>query len=306
MLLKGIFKNSSAFIQLIIFLAVITGGMIVCVLITQLLIVFRFGLSPEIIAQVLQNIVNYPDLLRNIQFFQVIAVFILPSIICAWLFSDNYKFYLKIDNPINIQVALLTIISVIVAIPFINWTYTLNQQLVFPEWLKGVEEWMMMQEKTNNEVLEKILYADTIWILIFNIIIVCILTGIGEEFIFRGMLQNIFGKIIKNPHVVIWLVAILFSAIHLQFYGFLPRLLLGAFFGYLLLYTKNIWIPALGHFTNNFFSVITFHIFQDSPEMGEEVDALGSGSTWWLSIASLALLIFFFMFIKRKSQDFSS
>lgn len=80
--------------------------------------------------------------------------------------------------------------------------------------------------------------------------------AITEEFFFRGALQRLIGKWNPNPHFVIWSAAILFSAFHLQFYGFIPRMLLGAYLGYLLLWTRSIWIPVFAHFINNATAVI--------------------------------------------------
>ena len=302
MFLKGAFKDSSFIAQLFMLFSILMAGAIGAMLFTYILIFFRFGLSIELAMDALQNMSNYPDLMRGAQFFQVTGLFIFPAIICGWLFSDNYKSYLKIDSPIKIDIALLTFLSVFVAIPFINWTSVVNQQMVFPEFLKGVEEWMQNMEKNNEEVLKKLLYADTYWIFLFNILVVCVFTGVGEEFIFRGVLQNLFGKILKNPHFVIWVVAFIFSTIHFQFYGFIPRLLLGAYFGYLLLYTKNMWIPALGHFANNFFAITGLYIFQDaSEETLNKLGAIGTGETWWIAVVSFALFVFLFWQIKKKS-----
>jgi membrane protease YdiL (CAAX protease family) len=174
--------------------------------------------------------------------------------------------------------------------------------MVLPEALKGLENWIKGNEEAAAQLLEKMLYADNLGVLIFNILIVCIFTGIGEEFMFRGLLQNLFGRVIRNSHAVIWIVAIVFSIVHFQFYGFLPRMLLGAWFGYLLYYTKTIWIPVLAHFTHNFISIIIYYIFQDTPQEMQEIDAIGTGSTWWLAVASFALFAFCFGRIKR---DFS-
>lgn len=302
MFLKGAFKDSSFFVQLVMFFAILTLGVIVSVFISSLFLVFKFGFSIEVINEVQQNLINYPDVLRNMQFFQVIALFIFPAIICAWLFSDNYKSYLQVDTPVSPSIIVLTILSTIVAVPFLNWTYIINQQLVLPDWLKGLEDWMIQMEEANAVVMEKMLSVDTVWKLLFNIVIICILTGIGEEFIFRGVLQKIVGKIIRNPYIIIWTVAILFSAVHFRFYGFIPRLLLGAYFGYLLLYTKSIWIPALAHFTYNLIGVYTYYIFQNSPDLITETDNIGTGETWWLSIVSFALFIFLAWQIKKRSQ----
>jgi membrane protease YdiL (CAAX protease family) len=303
MLLKGAFKDSSVFIQLLMFLIVVFIGYITALAASFTSFFFlsvKSGISPVAFLEILQNIQNYPDLMRNIEFFSIICTFIFPAILCAWMFSGSYKSYLQIDTSISASLIPLTILSVVVAVPFMNFTYIVNQQMVFPEWLSGVERWMKEMEAGNNQILEKMLYVHNSWDLVLNILIVCVLTGIGEEFIFRGVLQNLFGKVIKNPHVVIWVVAILFSTIHFQFYGFIPRLLLGAYFGYLVYYTKNLWIPALAHFTNNCISVVLAYLYQDSPGGTDEIDAIGYGSTWWLAVASLALFLLFFQQIKLR------
>jgi membrane protease YdiL (CAAX protease family) len=302
MFFKAIFKNSSAFTQFLLLIGVIGF----CYLVTNVLlmfpVLFKYGMSFETIQDIQQNILNEPNLIRTMAFFQEIGIFIFPAIICAWLFSDNYKDYLRIDHPINRSAIIWTVISIIVLIPFLNLIYHFNQQMVFPEALKGVEEWMKWKEDTAAQVLEKMLYADNFGLLLFNIAVVCVLTGIGEELMFRGVLQNLLGKLVRNPHTVIWIVAILFSAIHFQFYGFINRMLLGAWLGYLLYYTKTIWIPILAHFTNNLIGVLIYYVYQDAPQKMQETETVGTGSTWWLSIASLALFVFCFGQIRRTKS----
>jgi membrane protease YdiL (CAAX protease family) len=302
MFLKGVFKNSSVFVQLLMFIIVIAAGFVATNFLSSILIMIKYGVSLKVLQDVMQNLVNYPGLMRELQLLQVLGMFVFPAIICAWLFSDNYKDYLQTDVPICFPVMGLTILSVLVAVPFLNLTYQINQQMVFPEYLKSLEEWIRNMEENANKISEKILYVRNTWDFVLNILIICVLTGIGEEFAFRGILQNIFGKIIRNHHVVIWIVAIIFSAVHFQFYGFVPRMLLGAYLGYLLYYTKNIWVPVLAHFTNNCFSVVYYFIFQDNPERIEDADTIGYGSTLWLSVVSLALFIFIFRQIKVRSE----
>jgi membrane protease YdiL (CAAX protease family) len=302
MFLKGVLKDTSVFVQLLMLVIIIVAGFTATTFLSSVLVMIRFGVSPKILQDIMQNLTNYPDLMREIQLLQVLGMFIFPAIICAWLFSDNYKNYLQVDTPIHFPVMRLTVLSVLVAIPFLNLTYQINQQMVFPEYLKSVEEWMRNTEKNTGEMLEKMLYVKSVWGFILNIMIICVLTGIGEEFIFRGVLQNIFGRIIRNPHTVIWITAIIFSTIHFQFYGFVPRLLLGAYLGYLLYYTKNIWVPVLAHFTYNCFSVVYCFIYQDNPEQLDKADTIGFGSTLWLSVVSLALFLFLFRKIKVSSE----
>jgi len=301
------FKNSPPFVQLLVCIGIVFAGLFVSYFVSALFILSRVGLSPETLQNIGTILANSPDLLRSMQFFQIVAMFIFPAIICARLFSDDYKSYLRTDTPVNFSVLGLTLISMLVAIPFLNLTYKFNQQLSFPEWfpawLKDMEHWMADMEKSQGEILEKILQVTNGWDLLFVILIVGVLTGIGEEFIFRGVLQNIFAKVTRNPHAVIWIVAFIFSAIHLQFYGFIPRLLLGAYLGYLLYYTQNIWTPVLAHFTNNSVSIICTYIFRNTPEKAEALDEIGYGSTIEWAFISLALFAFLFWEIRKKRVE---
>jgi len=298
MFLKGAFKDASVFVQLLMILAIVAFCMMFAIFVTSLLFMFKIGMSPEIIKEVQQNLFDYPDLIRETQFLQMLGLFLFPAIICAWLFSDNYKEYLHIEQPIHLSVVLWAIISMIVALPFLNLTYSINQQMVFPEALKSIETWMKEMEAVNAKTIETILDTKNITTIILNILIVCLMAGVCEEFMFRGLLQKFFGRVIQNPHILIWTIAILFSAIHFQFYGFITRVLLGAWLGYLMYYTKTIWIPVLAHFINNFMSVGAYYLFQNTPDKIQEMDTLGTGTTWWLSVVSIVL--FFYCFIKIK------
>ena len=301
MFLKAAFKNAPVFVQLLMILAVIAFGFLFSIFLASLLIISKFGISPEIIIAIQQNLFDYPDLIRGIQFLQTLGIFLLPAVICAWLFSDNYKEYLRIDQPIRLSVTVWTIISMIVVVPFLNWTYFLNQQMVFPEALKGLENWMKESEAAAERLTHLLLDTKNIPTIIFNILIVCVIAGASEEFMFRGLLQTFLGKAVRNPHLLIWTIAVLFSAIHLQFYGFITRMLLGAWLGYLMYYTKTIWIPVLAHFINNFISVGIYYLFRNTPDEMHKIDTIGTGSTWWLAVASLALFFFCFNQIRKTS-----
>ena len=301
MFLKAAFKDASVFVQLVMLLAMIAFGVFFAMFLVSLMIFSKIGVSPEAVKDLQQNLFDYPDILRGGQFLQTLGIFLLPSIICAWLFSDNYKEYLRIDSPIRTPVAVWAVISMLVAVPFLNLTSLLNQQITLPEALKGLEAWIKESEEAATRMTDVILDTKDASTIIFNILIVCVVAGIAEEFMFRGLLQTLFGKVFKNRHVLIWLIAILFSAIHFQFYGFIPRMLLGAWLGYLMYYTQTIWIPVLAHFTNNFLSVGLYYIFQNTPDEVQKIDALGSGSTLWLSVVSLVLFFYCFVQIKKTA-----
>ncbi|GMO33587.1 MAG: hypothetical protein Pg6B_03930 [Candidatus Azobacteroides pseudotrichonymphae] len=290
--LKGRFEQSSVVTQFLILVFTTIAGLTMTSIMSSIILIMKFGTESLMIVR------ESPEWMKNMQFFQTIGVFIFPAIICAWLFSDNYKSYLHIDTAFQGSIIGLVMLSILVIIPFLNGIYVFNQQMVFPKCLNGLEAWMKNYEKLSQNVIERMLYVYRWQDLVSNILIVCIFTAIGEEFIFRGILQNLLNRFIKNQYLVIWIVAILFSIVHLQFYGFLSRMLLGAYLGYLLYYTGNIWISILAHFMNNFLGVINSYIFQDNPKMVERINNIGSGTTWWLSIVSLTLFFVLFYIIK--------
>jgi len=299
MFLKAAFKNASLFVQIVMLLAVISACTLFSILPVSLLIVVKEGASPDVLKDIMENLSDYPELMRGMQFLQTLVIFLFPAIICAWLFSDNYKEYLHADQPVHIPVAVWAVLGMIVVTPFINWTHFFNQQMTLPESFKSLETWIREAENADDKAIEVMLETKNISTIVFNFLSICVITAICEEFMFRGLLQTILGKVIRNPHVLIWIIAILFSAVHLQFYGFLPRMILGAWLGYLVYYTKTIWIPVLAHFTNNFYSVALYYLFHNMPDEMQKIDTIGTGTTWWLAVASLALFLFCFTQLKK-------
>jgi membrane protease YdiL (CAAX protease family) len=299
-MLKGVFKNTNSFVQLLIFFAIIFFTSILASFFAGIVIAFKCGGSLPDIVRVMQHITEYPSFLREFLFISQLGTFVFPPLIAAYLVSDNYKEYLYLDTPFNWSVAGWTILSMVVLLPALNFITQLNLQISFPEALKGLESWLRTMDEEQAKPMEAILHTDSFWAFGYNILVIAIFAAIGEELTFRGLLQNICGKTLRNRHVIIWVVAIIFSAFHLQFFGFVPRMLMGAYFGYLLYYTKNIWIPMFAHFTNNFVAVSLYRIYQDDPAGMEAIDSIGYGSTWYLAVASIALFIFAFKQIKAQ------
>jgi membrane protease YdiL (CAAX protease family) len=126
-----------------------------------------------------------------------------------------------------------------------------NSHLVLPEFLSGVEQWMRDMEKQLMELTQFLTDFQSIPELLAGILVIGVLAGVGEELFFRGLIQPKMQGYFRSPHWGIWVTAIVFSAIHVQFYGFLPRLFLGALFGYLYHYTGSLFYPILGHILNN-------------------------------------------------------
>jgi membrane protease YdiL (CAAX protease family) len=291
-MLKGVLKNYNGFIQVIMLIALLFAGYLIGQIIFGMCFSAQLPTQSKDVGVILESLYSSPDLLRLGLFINHICTFLFPAVFAAYIFSDSYRDYLHIETPFSGATAFWTAVSMLVALPALNFVADLNQQMTLPAALHPVEEVLKALEEQNARALEVVLNTDRTGTFIVNVLIVAVLAAVGEEFVFRGVLQNIFGKTIINHHIVIWAVAIIFSAIHLQFYGFLPRMLLGAYFGYLLYFTKSLWIPVLAHFINNFAAVAATWYFRYDQRGTEALDSCGTGDTWWMAAASAAVFIF--------------
>jgi membrane protease YdiL (CAAX protease family) len=186
----------------------------------------------------------------------------------------------------------------IVAIPFINLLTDLNRQIALPEALAPVENWMKATEAQLEALTLSILNVHTIKELIINLMLVAVLAGLGEELFFRGIIQKVLSEK-QNMFVAIWLAAFIFSTIHLQFYGFFPRLLLGAFFGYLLVWSNNLWLPILAHTLNNALGVVFYYLSFNGVKV-PNMDTIGTGDTIYLGVISAILTAFCIVKLQRE------
>jgi hypothetical protein len=166
-----------------------------------------------------------------------------------------------------------------------------------PVFLAPVENWMKYKEMEAEILTKTLLVMNSYQSLFINLLIIAVIPAIGEELIFRGCIQKIITRATDNYHVGVWGAAIIFSAIHLQFYGFLPRMFLGALFGYIYVYSKSLLVPMLAHFYNNGTAVISAFVLQ---QQGKSLDTLTKPELqkWYLVILSViftALLIRMFL-----------
>ena len=213
-------------------------------------------------------------LLKYFQTVQSLGMFVLPPFIIAWLYSRNYAEYLKTNIFPRVSSYVLVMAIVFFSLPFIQFLSQLNQGISFPEGLKGLENWLMNKEESAQELTKRFLSADSWKGLLVNVLVVGVLPAIGEEFVFRGVVQRIFSKWTRNEHLGILIAAFLFSAMHIQFYGLFPRFFLGVLFGYLLLWSGSIWLPVFGHFVNNASAVIVFYFTDEVNFKAGKYDAM--------------------------------
>ncbi len=242
------------------------------------------------------------SLIRMLQISSTIGFFILGPLVYAKIDKYNVREYFKLNAKINPILILLTVLIVLFSSPLLEFTNTLNQKMSLPSFLQNLEDWMKHKELEAEALTQQLLLMKGYKDLAINLLMIAILPAIGEELFFRGTIQNIFTHLFKNPHVAIWLTAILFSAIHVQFYGFLPRMFLGALLGYLFFWGKSIWLPILGHFLNNGFAVVmAFKLQQEGKSISEVENTVPL--SWYVGLLS-AMLTFGLILIYFKQASY--
>ena len=235
--------------------------------------------------------------LRIVQLFSSVGSFLLP----AWWFAkregNQATSFFKLNTPTLIPLFILTALLFYFSAGFFQWTIDINQAMHLPDFLAGVEKWMRQQEDQLATLTQRFLYMPSAVDLAINLLMIALIPAIGEELLFRGCLQPIFSRLVKNAHAGIWLAAIVFSAIHLQFYGFIPRMLLGALFGYLYYYGNSLWYPVLGHFLNNGSAVVAVFIYQQNGlSVAEAMKQDGAGRFHLISVVLSAVITIFLLY----------
>lgn len=212
----------------------------------------------------LETFLNNPGpenigVIKLFQIFQSVFLFVIPALIAAWLFSTNMMNYLRAGEKASGITLILVVLVLFAAIPAMNMFTWMNSRLDLPAWLNGIEQMMIASEENAAELTKAFLDGRSTADLAVNLFMIAILPAIGEEFLFRGVLQRIFTEWTRNNHWAIVITAFIFSFVHFQFFGFLPRFLLGLLFGYLMLWSGSIWVPVAAHFVNNGIAVVYYH-----------------------------------------------
>lgn len=190
-----------------------------------------------------------------------VFTFLLPSLLYwRWIERRNFLNFRFRKDPESFT-WLLVFILVIIFIPlnsiFIEW----NASMKLPAALEQVENWMKNKEDQLQRFTEFLTTFESLPQLFIAIVVMAIIPAVGEEVLFRGVLQRKLAESWSNVHLAIWVSAFVFSAIHFQFYGFLPRLLLGALFGYLYYWSGRLAIAIFAHFVNNGFTVVMLYLY---------------------------------------------
>jgi uncharacterized protein len=239
------------------------------------------------------------QLLKSLQLISSLFIFMLPPIFYAYL--NNEKVWqqngLQATPKINLMALVMPIMFF--SFPFIAAILTFNQNIDLPSSFSAFEEYIKQSESDNENLMKKFLVMNNYFDLAFNILVIAIVPAIAEEFFFRGCLQRILTNMYRNVHIAIIMSAIIFSFIHFQFYGFLPRMILGIMFGYLFAWTNNLWYSIFAHFINNGLQVVLVYLYQEKITSLNIEEA--QEPALFFTLASTALMFYTLSIFREKS-----
>ena len=225
------------------------------------------------------------------QGFQTIVLFGVTALVGVWITEDklNPLKQMLLNKGLSLKHGLIALFFAVAALPMISLLTEWNKGMELPSFLASMEEMMRQMEESAKEVTDQFLNTSSVGMMFVNLFVIALLPAVGEEMMFRGWLQRVLGKSV-NYHTAIWVSAFVFSAIHFQFYGFIPRMLIGAALGYLYYYTGSLWASIVAHFTNNALAVVTAFMAYNG-YISINPDLIGTGDTWYLSVASVAVCV---------------
>ncbi len=207
-----------------------------------------------------------PKVLHALLFIQTIwalGTFCIPIFLVAKQLNEPFAQFTQMNRSGSLLFFISAPVLLLAVNPLLTFTVQLNENMQLPEALYWLENWMKGAEQSAAELTEAILYSEGTVMLVVKLLVIALIPGICEELLFRAGLQQLLLRKTNRVHLAVWVSAAIFSAIHFQFYGFLPRMLLGGVLGYLMVYSGSLWPGIIFHFMNNATAVVIGHFHLD-------------------------------------------
>ena len=310
--MQNIFRNTpdhslSSWLLLLIIGGYVFAGLIGFQVIGYLLVTPFFGFDVMATLEALSNPIGRPEAQIPLLLVQGVTSFGAFVLIPWWIIRKYLQMplgsFFTIDTT-NLLPLLITAITVFTFMGVNSVMIEWNMKMELPESLSKIEEMMKGMEEQMKQITEFLTDFTNPGSFLLGLLIIAVLPGIGEELLFRGLFQNVFHRIFKNPHVAIWLAAFLFGVFHFQFYGVLPRILLGALFGYLYYFSGHLGYAMIAHFVNNGFMVVALYLSQTGV-IDFDVESTESPDSWVVlifGILTTGLMILFYRYFNDKKD----
>lgn len=276
------------------------GGLLISSALGELVILLIYG------TPIMLEASDPVTAIRISQTFVTIGTFLIPSLLFAYCQNRQWFDYNAANRrPPQSMINMVLILSMTL-LPVVGMLSSFNQNIMPQE--GTIAEFMRNLEEAANDILKLVTSQRSSWDLISNIMVFAVLAGICEEFLFQGALQPLMMKWTKNPHVGILLTAFIFSVLHFQFYGFIPRFMLGVYLGYLFYWSRSLWLPILAHILHNALSILIDFTLQgrgiDTDNM-QFTDVHGSiPVTIACTLASAMAIVYIWRTYKDETVDY--
>jgi membrane protease YdiL (CAAX protease family) len=285
--MKSYLRIHSPWTQLIIFLLFLLVGVLVASAAGAGILLAKGYVSPN------QKDIDFSnpkviDLLKSIQLLYTIMAFFLPALVFAWM-TYKYKqlYFLGFRSSPKFNYYILAVLLMAASFPLASWLGELNERI-------PLAQWMIDAQKEASKQMESFLKTSSTKEVVLNLLIICFIPAICEEVCFRGVLQRIFINICKSPWTGIIIGSIFFSAFHMEFEGFLPRMFLGIVLGALYWYSGSLWVSITAHFFNNASQLILIMRFPNAVNENSSVP-------FYAAIASALIAWGILLLVKRQS-----
>lgn len=302
-MIKSILASQSPIVKLFFLLVLSIGGLSVSLFFASLFMKLLWGISFLSDPSVLENLSDpyIVDANRFMLLFQHLGFFIVPSLIFLYVSTKDPRNFILWKRQIHLSKLLIVIGILFFLGPFVNLLISWNEAMHLPAFLSSVEANMRMMEDSAQRLTEALVSMETPTELFYMVLIVAVMPAIGEELMFRGIVQRLLSQQFRSYHTGIWITALLFSAMHFQFFGFFPRVFLGAVLGYLLIYSGNIIYPMIAHFFNNLASLLIAYMIQHKM-IGDEIETIGGQQEWLYILPGLLIsgLLFYLLWRNRS------
>jgi len=290
--LKGIYRNKSESTKLFLFVMIVFISSLIGI--SSIGIIFadagELNFSPENISQ-----------LKIMQLISSVFIFIIPPLLFSYFENDQYLKGLGFNSKFKRQNILMILMIILFSQPLVAYCMQLNLDFIhsISDYIPKVIESMKQMEEDAKLLTEALLKMDNIRDLLFNLFLIAIIPAIGEEMFFRGVIQKKLKNILRNPHIAILITSFIFSAIHMQFFGFLPRFFLGIILGYLFYYSGSLWMPIIAHFINNALAVLLMYL-PFSEKINTDISQLENAEISMIQATIFLIIVLFFIYLYKQ------
>jgi hypothetical protein len=288
-------RNFSFSGQLGILLGLIGAGMIISIIASFLIWLMMTGRG---IATMSADIVN-PKYYNAIMWMQAVStffMFFLPVYFFALICYRNPAKFIGFNTRINYRQGLILLAIVVLTFPLSGALAELTKMIPVP---KSWEIYFKAKEAARATEEKALININTFPRYLLSMIIIALLPAIFEEVCFRGGIQNILTRWFKGPWIAIIITSIIFSAVHVSYYGFLVRMVLGVFLGFIFYYSGSLWLSILFHFLYNGVQVTALYL--STVSVSENSKDIEGSFPLWAGVVALVLIIYAFIKFREIS-----